>query len=224
MNHPKLWVGAAFAFTALVAVASALLPRGLTLEAVSDIVGAVLMLFALISFAPTWARRAKAACAGSGCCRRADGLCGLRPVGWIVFDLVFSEKFRRCIPRTPLFLAGAPMFAGLFFGRTATSERSARLGILDFALLSMWWLYLYLSYVICWQYVSPNEAAYNRNFDLLSGAESVLLQACCCVLAREFGTMEDLLCLFLRSGRLQRNLSTFSIEPSSGRLFHRQLV
>ncbi len=39
----------------------------------------------------------------------------------------------------------------------------------------MWWLYLYLSFVVCWQYISPNEAAYNRNFDWLSGAETVLL-------------------------------------------------
>ena len=182
MNHPKLWVGAAFAFTALVAVASALLPRGLTLEAVSDIVGAVLMLFALISFASN-------GLASKGRTRwfwmlQAAGwaLWFSDQIVWIVFDLVLQRKVPAMYPADALlFLAGAPMFAGLLLRpHRQPTERSARLGALDFALLAMWWLYLYVSYVICWQYVSPNEAAYNRNFDLLSGAESILLA---CVLA-----------------------------------------
>jgi diguanylate cyclase (GGDEF)-like protein len=182
MNHPKLWVGAAFAFTALVAVASALLPRGLALEAVSDIVGAILMLFALISFASN-------GLASKGRTRwfwmlQAAGwaLWFSDQIVWIVFDLVLQRKVPAMYPADALlFLAGAPMFAGLLLRpHRQPTERSARLGALDFALLALWWLYLYVSYVICWQYLAPNEAAYNRNFDLLSGAESILLA---CVLA-----------------------------------------
>jgi hypothetical protein len=37
------------------------------------------------------------------------------------------------------------------------ANRSIRAGRLDFALLFIWWLYLYLFAVIPWQYVSPNE-------------------------------------------------------------------
>jgi len=182
MNHPKLWVGAAFAFTALVAVASALLPRGLGLAAVSDIVGAILMLFALINFASN----------GIASKGRMRWFWMLQAAGWslwlsdqmvwIVFDLVLRRKVPAMYPADALlFLAGAPMFAGLLLRpHRQPTERSARLGALDFSLLALWWLYLYVSYVICWQYVSPNEAAYNRNFDLLSGAESILLA---CVLA-----------------------------------------
>jgi len=182
MNHPKLWVGAAFAFTALVAVASALLPRGSALAAVSDIVGAILMLFALINFASN----------GIASKGRMRWFWMLQAAGWtlwlsdqmvwIVFDLVLQRKVPAMYPADALlFLAGAPMFAGLLLRpHRQPTERSARLGALDFSLLALWWLYLYVSYVICWQYVSPNEAAYNRNFDLLSGAESILLA---CVLA-----------------------------------------
>ncbi len=80
-----------------------------------------------------------------------------------------------------LFLAGAPMIAGLLLRpHRQPSERSARLGALDFSLLMLWWLYLYVSFVVCWQYPSPSEQVYSRNFDLLSGAETVLI---CCVLA-----------------------------------------
>jgi diguanylate cyclase (GGDEF)-like protein len=47
--------------------------------------------------------------------------------------------------------------------------------VLDFFLLLLWWLYLYVSFVVCWQYISPSEGAYNRNFDVLSTAETVLI-------------------------------------------------
>ena len=68
------------------------------------------------------------------------------------------------------------MMAGLLLRpHQQPSERSARLGLLDFLLLLLWWLYVYISFVVCWQYISPNENLYNRNFDLLSGVESVLI-------------------------------------------------
>jgi diguanylate cyclase (GGDEF)-like protein len=66
-----------------------------------------------------------------------------------------------------------------------TSERSARLGVLDFLLLALWWLYLYVSFVVCWQYISPNLDAYNRNFDVLSWAESILLAGVLLIFWRE---------------------------------------
>ena len=80
-----------------------------------------------------------------------------------------------------LFLAGAPMIAGLLLRpHQQPSERSSRLGLLDFFLLLLWWLYLYISFVVCWQYVSPNEDVYNRNFDCSAGAECILLAASWC--------------------------------------------
>jgi diguanylate cyclase (GGDEF)-like protein len=54
------------------------------------------------------------------------------------------------------------------------SRRSARVGALDFSLLALWWLFLYVSFVVCWQ-LFPNEDAYNRNFDVLAGAQNILL-------------------------------------------------
>jgi diguanylate cyclase (GGDEF)-like protein len=177
LKHPRLWLGGVFLLTALLAGASALLPQGLALAAVSDIVSAVLMFSALLAFAAN-------GLASKGRMRwfwmlQAAGwaLWFSDQVIWIVFDLFLQRKVPAMFPADALlFLAGAPMFAGLLLRpHRQPSERSARLGALDFSLLLLWWLYLYVSFVVCWQYVSPNEDAYNRNFDWLSAAECILI-------------------------------------------------
>ncbi len=160
----------------LLAVASALLPRGFALDAVSDIQGALLMLMACIAFAANGR-------ASTGRLRwfwllQASGwaLWLADQLVWVTYDLIL----RRPMPSMSaadglLFLAGAPMVAGVLLRpHLQPGERSVRLGVLDFSLLSLWWLYLYVSFVVCWQVVSPSEAAYNRNFDLLSGAFTIL--------------------------------------------------
>ncbi len=177
MQHRKLWVGGALGLTALLAVGSAILPQGLPLAAVSDIVSGLLMLCALFAFAAN-------GLASKGRMRwfwmlQAAGwaLWFCDQLVWITFDLILQKKVPAMFPADALlFLAGAPMFAGLLLRpHRQPSERSARLGALDFSLLLLWWLYLYASFVVCWQYVVPNEAVYNRNFDSLSAAECVLI-------------------------------------------------
>jgi signal transduction histidine kinase len=51
------------------------------------------------------------------------------------------------------------------------------LGYVDFALLLIWWVFLYLFVVIPWQYISPNVDLYGRAFDTLEGVENLLLAA-----------------------------------------------
>lgn len=98
---------------------------------------------------------------------------------WIYFDLYLHRQMPPMHPADALlFLAGAPMMAGLLLRpHREQSARSARLGVLDFFLLLLWWLYLYISQVVCWQYAYPNLDGYNRNYDLLSMVEAVLLAA-----------------------------------------------
>jgi diguanylate cyclase (GGDEF)-like protein len=163
--------------TAVLAGACVLLPQGLGLAAVSDIVGGLLMLSALIVFASN----------GVASKGRTRWFWMLQAAGWalwfgdqavwIVFDLILQKKMPAMYPADALlFLAGAPMIAGLLLRpHRQPSERSARLGVLDFLLLLLWWLYLYVSFVVCWQYVSPNLDAYNLSFDVLSTAETILL-------------------------------------------------
>ncbi len=175
--HLKRLVRAAVLLTVVLTGGCLFLPQGLTQIAISDLVGGALMLTALFAFASN-------ARANSG---RARWFWMLQAAGWalwfsdqivwIVFDLVLHKKLPSMYPADALlFLAGAPMMAGLLLRpHRQPSERSARVGALDFFLLLLWWLYLYVSFVICWQYVSPSEDAYNRNFDFLSIAETVLI-------------------------------------------------
>ena len=96
---------------------------------------------------------------------------------WIVFDLVLRKKMPEMFfADALLFMAGAPILAGLLLRpQLQPSERSARLGALDFSLLLLWWLYLYVFYVICWQSVSPDLVHYDRNYNLLVAAEALVL-------------------------------------------------
>jgi len=183
----KSLLAAAVLLTAVLTLACVLLPQGLALAAVSDIVGGLLMLSALAAFA--WH--------GAHSKGRLRWFWMLQAAGWtlwfsdqlvwITFDLILQKRMPAMHPADSLlFLAGAPMIAGLLLRpHRQPSERSARLGVLDFLLLLLWWLYLYVSFVVCWQYVSPNEGAYNRNFDILSAAETILISCVLLVFWRE---------------------------------------
>jgi diguanylate cyclase (GGDEF)-like protein len=75
-----------------------------------------------------------------------------------------------------LFLHIVPMMAALAVQPHIMQDgQSARFGSLDFLLLLVWWLYLYLFVVIPWQYVYPTEAVYGRNFDALYLCEHLIL-------------------------------------------------
>jgi diguanylate cyclase (GGDEF)-like protein len=176
-NPLNLVFSAAVLLTALLTAACLVLPRGLALVAISDLVTGTLMLCALSAFA--WNGRGSTGRMRWFWILQAAGW-GLwlgDQISWIVFDLILKKKVPAMYPADALlFLAGAPMIAGLLLRpHRQASERTARLGLLDFLLLLLWWLYVYVSFVVCWQYVVPNENGYNRNFDLLSGAETVLL-------------------------------------------------
>ena len=159
------------------AVAFALLPPGLVRAAASDIVCALLMFFVLMVASLN-------AISSKGRMRvfwmfqaTGWGLWLIDQLLWVVFDLVLQQKMPAMFSADAiLFMAGVPMLAGLLLRpHLQPSKRSARLGALDFSLLLLWWLYLYVFYVICWQYVSPDLASYDRNYDLLYTGEALVL-------------------------------------------------
>ena len=173
----RIWILTIAFLTAVQAVVFALLPRGLVRAAFSDIVCALLMLSVLMVTSLNvisskgrmrvfWILQAT-----------GWGLWLIDQLLWIVFDLVLQEKMPEMFSADALlFMAGVPMLAGLLLRpHLQPSQRSARLGALDFSLLLLWWLYLYVFYVICWQYVSPDLAHYNRNYNLLDAGEAFVL-------------------------------------------------
>lgn len=77
-----------------------------------------------------------------------------------------------------LFLHIVPMIAAVALQpHRREEERAVRFGSLDFALLLIWWIFLYLFAVVPWQYAAPDKIPYNRNLNALYLMEKVVLLA-----------------------------------------------
>jgi signal transduction histidine kinase len=56
-------------------------------------------------------------------------------------------------------------------------DLNVHIGYIDFSLLLVWWIYLYLFAVIPWQFVAPNLLSYGVAYDYLAGIENAVLIA-----------------------------------------------
>jgi signal transduction histidine kinase len=73
------------------------------------------------------------------------------------------------------FLHVVPMIAALGLQpHLQHGQRPLRLGYLEFLLLMLWWVYLYLFFVIPWQYVSYNSELYGYSYNILDVAEKLV--------------------------------------------------
>ena len=151
------------------AAASLCLPQNFALTATSDIVQCLLLLSGSISLLPNvWANRGRV--------RLFWALMALGIGLWFLYQLLwtyFEVLLRQDVPNpfvgdVVLFLHIVPMMGALALQPHAEQdERTTRLGSLDFALLLMWWLYLYLYAVIPWQYSFNNETIYEHSLNIL---------------------------------------------------------
>jgi diguanylate cyclase (GGDEF)-like protein len=100
-------------------------------------------------------------------------------VMWTYFEIFLRhEAPNPFVGDVILFLHIVPMMAAVAIQpHVQKDDRTIRAGMLDFALLLIWWLYLYLFIVIPWQYVHPVESLYGRSFDLLYVSEELVLAA-----------------------------------------------
>jgi len=75
-----------------------------------------------------------------------------------------------------LFLHPVPMIAALALQpHQRQPDRNLRFGYLDFTLLLLWWVYLYLFLVMPWQYAVPDAALYSHSYNLLYSLENTVL-------------------------------------------------
>jgi signal transduction histidine kinase len=75
-----------------------------------------------------------------------------------------------------LFLHPVPMIGALALKpHDRRDDLNVHTGYLDFSLLLVWWVYLYLFVVIPWQYITPNVLTYGLTYDHLAAAENMLL-------------------------------------------------
>lgn len=175
-KRSKIWLAAVAVALGGLMLAAVLLPQSFRLTALNDIVELLLLFSGLFSFLPLVMR-------SRGRLRLFWCLMMLGVALWLSYQLLwtcYEVVLRQRLPDifagdVILFLNIVPMMAAIALRpHVARDEYAARLGRLDFALLLVWWLYLYVLIVIPWQYVIPNVAAYERNLNGAYSAEKTV--------------------------------------------------
>jgi signal transduction histidine kinase len=171
--HSRIWLLAAAGLVFAQAMASLILPPNLGLTAASDIIQCLLLLSGTLSFLPN-----VLGTRGRGRLFWLFMMLGIAL--WLAYQLLwtyFEVFLRKDVPNpfvgdVVLFLHFVPMMAALALEpNLRRNDRTLRLGSLDFTLLLLWWLYLYLFTVIPWQYANTDAGIYSENLNLLYLAE-----------------------------------------------------
>lgn len=180
MSRPlKLWILAVSSLLCVQAIASLTLSPGFALVALSDVVQLLLLLSGTLALLPV-------SFASRGRTRMFWALMALGLAFWLTYQVLwcyFEVVLRQEVP-TPfagdvvIFLHLVPMTAALAMQpHVRQDERASRLGSLDFALLLIWWLYLYVITVIPWQYVHQDATLYEHNLNIVYLIEKAALLA-----------------------------------------------
>lgn len=176
-SRSKTWGMGLVCLVLLQVAASLLARRGFALIAVSDILQSVLLLSAVLSCLPSIFRTR-----------------GRKRLFWVLMAAGFATWFgyqfvwtwvevvqRREIPDlfiwdALLFLHIVPIMAALALQPNVQhQERDLRLGSLDFAMLFLWWLFVYGYSVLAWQFAFASPAEYQLNLNTSYLVEKVAL-------------------------------------------------
>jgi nitrogen-specific signal transduction histidine kinase len=173
----KIWLATILVGLGVFVIAALWLPKSFGLAAFTDVLETLLLLSGAASFVPL-ARRAQ------GRMRLFWSLIILGISFWSIYQLCwvyFEIVLRQEVPDIfagdiILFLNMVPLMAAIALRpHVPRDEYAARLGRLDFALLLVWWFYLYLLIVIPWQYVVADVPAYDRNLNAVYSVEKTAL-------------------------------------------------
>jgi signal transduction histidine kinase len=171
----KIWSGSVIVCLGVAVLGALTLPQSFRLAAVSDLTQCLLLASAAASMVPR-ARRSQ------GRPRLFWTMMALGTALWLVYQLLwtyFEVFLHRDVPDLfdadiILFLHFVPLMAALGLrAHTRGGEYAARLGRLDFTLLLVWWIYVYVLIVMPWLYAVPDAAAYGHNLNALYLAEKI---------------------------------------------------
>ncbi|MGO8796336.1 MAG: sensor histidine kinase [Candidatus Sulfotelmatobacter sp.] len=174
-THTKLWIGAIAACLATLVAAALVLPSSFALTSLSDVIQCVLLFSGAMSLVPH-------AVHSRGRLRLFWTLMASGMAFWFSYQLFWTyyEVWLRtdvpdmCAADIVLFLHIVPFMAALALRPHAPQdEYAARLRRLDFALMMVWWGFLYVLIVIPWQYVVPDPSPYSDNLNSLYLIEKV---------------------------------------------------
>ena len=105
---------------------------------------------------------------------------------WTYFEVVLRKDAPNpFIGDVILFLHPVPMIGALALRpHDRRDDLNVHTGYLDFSLLLVWWVYLYLFVVIPWQYIAPDVLRYGWSYDHLAAAENIILASGFAILMR----------------------------------------
>ena len=175
-TRSKLWSAGVVACMAALVLAALLLPQSFRLTAISDVIQCVLLTAGVIAFL---SRAVKS----QGRMRFFWGLLGLGDALWMVYQFCwtyFEVILHQDVPDLfsgdlVLFLHIVPFMAALALRpHIPRDEHAARMRRLDFAVLILWWVYLYVLIVMAWQYAVPDANAYSHNLNAVYLIEKIV--------------------------------------------------
>jgi len=172
-------------------VLTIVLRRGFALTIYGDVAQSLLLLSAACSLLPNLLASKRRTRLFWALMAMGLGLWFLTQLLWTYVEVfLHTEAPNPFIGDVILFLHIVPMIAALgLHPHMQDEQRVLRLGALDFSLLLVWWVYLYMFVVIPWQYVAPAEVLYGSSFNVLYATESaVLLLGLCLWWKRSSGT------------------------------------
>lgn len=184
----KLWVAVLVALVLAQTAASVLMPRGDALTIASDLIQGTLLLVATAAFLPNTAR---ARCPTRHL-RFFWILMSMGMLFWLTYQGMWNyfEVIRRQDVPEPflgdiiLFLHLVPMIAALaVLPHLREGERDERIRMLDFTLLLIWWVFVYVYAVIPWQTVQVDEATYSANLNFTYLTEKLVYLGALAILA-----------------------------------------
>ncbi len=171
----KVWAAVVAACLAALVVAALILPQSFRLTALSDVIQCILLFSGTAALIPH-------AVQARGRLRLFWTFMASGIALWFSYQLFWTyyEIWLRadvpdlCAADMVLFMHIVPLMAALALRPHAPQdEYAARLRRLDFALMMIWWAYLYVLIVIPWQYVLADVEAYNNNLNGLYLIEKV---------------------------------------------------
>jgi signal transduction histidine kinase len=178
-QHPTTWIllGAWLILLGSYSVVSLTVAKGPGLTTYGDIFQCLAALFACVglmmnSFSRESRTRAFWLLMAFGC---AAWLVG--QFIWTYFEVVLRQNVPNpFIGDVILFLHPVPMMWALVLRpHDRRDDVNFHIGYMDFSLLLVWWVYLYLFVVIPWQYIAPDVHAYGMSYDHLAAVENAVL-------------------------------------------------
>jgi signal transduction histidine kinase len=176
-NYTKLWTATVIACFAAVCLGALFLRPSFQLTALSDIVQSLLLFSATLAFVPHAVRSRGRLRVFWSLIATGMGLWFLYQFVWIYFEIWLRVPVPdSCAGDVVLFLHIVPLMAALALRPHITEdEYAARIRRFDFVLMIVWWGYLYVYFVIPWQYVVLADQPYDHNLNFLYLIEKIAL-------------------------------------------------